>query len=203
MSTTKGKGSFVVMLEGEKKAPKLIVNVKSTSKNMFLISVIHPNTRQVIFEGSYKCKDFNEAFEIGNDLKTADVVLKSPLYTDPEYEEILFIPNPKKGKMKLNTQEEAEDELNASLDSLIDDEDDYSFSEEYIDEDEVDEKPKKNKALPLKKDKTKPVKKVKTKSKKKKAVDKTSKKTLKVAKKTEKDNIKTKTSKKINKKTKK
>lgn len=204
MSTTKGKGSFVVMLEGEKKAPKLIVNVKSLGKNSFMISIIHPNTRQVIFENSFKCKDFNEAFEKGNELKTSDLVLKSPLYTDPEYEEILFIPNPKKGKMKLNTQEEAENELNASLDLLIAEEDDYVFDEEEdLDEEVIKKTPKakkETKVKSVKKDKVVPVKKATSKAKTKKSESKTSKKTTKVVKNTKKDNIKNKTTKKNNKK---
>lgn len=133
------KGSYVIMMEQTKQPPKLIANVKPLNNSKFLIEIIHPNTRQTILSKTLECKDFNEAFDKANELKNSDEVLKSDQYQDPWYEETLFIPNPKKGKMKLKTKESAEDELNAALDELVDDDSAYDFSNADLDDLEDDE----------------------------------------------------------------
>lgn len=143
------KGSYTIMLEQAKQPPKLITNIKPLEKNMYNIAIIHPNTRKVLLEKNVECSDLNQAFDVANAMK--EEVKTLPDYTAPWYEEVLHIPNPKRGVKKLKTKESVEDELNAQLDAIEDDEDAYNFDEEDLEdldldmdiEEEVVAKPKK------------------------------------------------------------
>lgn len=104
----KKTGSYLVMLEtADKEPPTLITKVKPTDKkNRFLISILHPNTQEVLYEKVHQVADFNEAFKLANEIKKRPDIKSTKTW----YEEKRFIPAPKKGKMKLFTKEEAEAE---------------------------------------------------------------------------------------------
>lgn len=107
MTTANSKNSYVVMLENSKEPPKLVSKVKPLSqKDMYLISLIHPNTGAIVFEQEYKCKDYKEAFKKANELK------ELPEHRDINtwYEEKRYAPKPKRGKMKLKTKEDTDEE---------------------------------------------------------------------------------------------
>lgn len=112
MSTKGNKGSYVVMLENAKLPPKLVASCKPLGPNKFLVYLIHPNTKKVIIEQEVECKDLNEAMKKANELKD----LPEAQNVETWYEETLFIPQPKRGKMKLKTKEVVEEEMNAEED---------------------------------------------------------------------------------------
>lgn len=117
MKTNKmNEGAFV---EDEKKPAKLSVVVAKTEKSgVFLISIVHPNrradlSREVLYKEEHKAKDMLEALDIGKRIKDTQF---ADVYTT--YEDIKFIPNYKKGKMKLNTKEEAQEDM-SEINKLI------------------------------------------------------------------------------------
>lgn len=85
-------------------APNLVVSVKKVSDNKYFISIVHPNTKEILYEKNHLAKTFNEAFLLGKEIKETKF---SNITTWAE--EILFIPRPKRGKMKLSTKEEADE----------------------------------------------------------------------------------------------
>lgn len=103
------EGAFV---EDEKKPAKLSVVVHRTQKpGVYEIQIVHPNrkedlTREVLYREEHKAKDMFEAIDIGNKIKDSRFF---DVHTT--YEDIKFIPNYKKGKMKLNTKEEAQEDM--------------------------------------------------------------------------------------------
>ena len=114
IKTPKSK-NFIVNLGDDKVAPALAVKVKPVKtktgkvrKNTFTISIVHPNTGEVIHEKTYRVSGdnltdieaFNEAFKVGNEIKE-EIQKNIPTW----FEEKKFIPAPKKGSMKLNTEE--------------------------------------------------------------------------------------------------
>lgn len=159
MSTKGNKGSYVVMLEQAKQPPKLIASVKPLGGNKYLLCLIHPNTRKVILEREEECESLNDAMNKANKLKD----LPEAKEVQTWYEETLFIPQPKRGKMKLKTKESVEEEMNLEAEEM-DDSDDFGGDDE-------DEKPKASKNIKkapkgkktapkkVKKEKIKPVKK--------------------------------------------
>lgn len=195
MSSKKGsKGSYVVMLEQAKQPPKLAISIKPIpDTDLYQITIVHPNTRKALLTVTESFTDINSAMARANALKDSDEVKQSPDYQEPWYEETLFIPNPKKGSMKLKTKESVEDELNEQLDAIEDDDEAYDFSSAYDDEDEDSPKVSKSKVKTNKK----PKKEKKTKVAKK--INKTVKKPKKAPKKVVKKEKKTGSKKKINK----
>ena len=97
-------------------APTVIVSVRPVSSNKWQIKIFHPNTNA---DGSYKelyCKNHiahsqKEALAKGNELKATKFA-----NVKREYEEILHISRPRRGKMKLNLQ----DDLSAESQPLQD-----------------------------------------------------------------------------------
>ena len=195
MSSKKGsKGSYVVMLEQAKQPPKLAINVKPIpDTDLFQITIVHPNTRKALLTVTESFKDLNAAMARANALKDSEEVKQSPDYQDPWYEETLFIPNPKKGSMKLKTKESVEDELNEQLDAIEDDDEAYDFSSAYDEDEESKTKGSKSKAKVAKK--LKKEKKVKVAKK----INKTAKKPKKAPKKVVKKDKKAVSKKKKNK----
>lgn len=101
---TKSKGSYVVLLDMVKRPLKHITQVKAKGPGLFELSVIHPNSKEVLVSKEMKTKSLDEAMVAVKEL------LKDPSVLSAEktkHQEILFIPKPRKGKMKLNTQEAA------------------------------------------------------------------------------------------------
>lgn len=195
MSSKKGsKGSYVVMLEQAKQPPKLAISVVPIpDTDLYKITIIHPNTRKALLTVTESFKDLNEAFTRANALKDSDEVKQSPDYQDPWYEETLFIPNPKKGSMKLKTKESVEEELNDQLDAIEDDDEAYDFSSAYDEGEEVKPKGSKSKAKAVKKPKKE------KKAKVAKKINKPAKKPKKAPKKVVKKDKKAGSKKKINK----
>jgi hypothetical protein len=108
--STKGKGSYVVHLEQAKLPPKLIASCKPIAgTNKYKIALVHPNTKKVIIEQEIQAKDISEAMKKANELRD----LPEAQNVETWYEETLFIPQPKRGKMKLKTKEVVEEEMNA------------------------------------------------------------------------------------------
>ena len=110
MSTKGNKGSYVVMLEQSKLPPKLIATCKPIAgTNKYKIALVHPNTKAVIIEQEVEAKDISDAMKKANELRN----LPEAQNIDTWYEETLFIPQPKRGKMKLKTKQSVEEEMNA------------------------------------------------------------------------------------------
>lgn len=153
MSTKNGnKGSYVVMLEQAKQPPKFIKSVvpaPGKGANDWLVKIIHPNTRKTVLEKEIS-GSLNDAFAEAERLLNSAELKESPDYSEPWYEETLFIPNPKRGKMKLRTKEAVEEEMNEALDDM-DDGDDYNF--DNVDEDDFMDEPKAKVAKSLKTEK--------------------------------------------------
>jgi len=162
MSKNNNKGSYVFMLEGAKQPPKLLTDVKGIGNGLFVIKVIHPNTKEVLVQKEEKCKDILEALEKANQLKDSPEILA----TETWYQETLFIPNPKKGKVALQTKEVMEDELNAI--SLDIEEADFIEIDEDLPVETKKVNIKKEKKTKEKKSPTKNIKKPKTEAKKSK-----------------------------------
>jgi hypothetical protein len=100
-----GNGVITKKLENRPElAPKLIVSVKKLSEKKYYISIIHPNTKEILYEKNHLSRSYEDAFKLAKSLKEkfSDVSTWA--------EEILFIPRPKRGKMKLNIKEEKEDD---------------------------------------------------------------------------------------------
>lgn len=78
-------------------APSLSVGAKATErKDIFEIAITHPNTRRVLFKKRMKAKNFMDALE------KAKVIKEEQLkHIKTKYEELKFIPRPKRGKMEL------------------------------------------------------------------------------------------------------
>jgi hypothetical protein len=79
-------------------APTLICSAKATERrDLFQISIIHPNTKQVLYTDTIRAKTFIEA------LDKAKLIKKEQFNAiQTRFEEFKSIPRPKKGKMKLN-----------------------------------------------------------------------------------------------------
>lgn len=84
-------------------APNLVVSVKKVLANIYFISIVHPNTKEILYKKNHSAKTFNEAFLLGKEIKETAF---GNITTWAE--EILFIPRPKRGKMKLSTKEDAD-----------------------------------------------------------------------------------------------
>lgn len=81
-------------------APSLIVSAKPTErKDLFEISIRHPNTREVLFTQRIKAKSFDEALT-----KAKEIKKEQCSHIKTAYEEIKIIPRPKKGKMELKSK---------------------------------------------------------------------------------------------------
>lgn len=103
------KGSYVVMLEQAKQPPKLITSVKPLGGNKYHLALIHPNTKKIVVERKDEtCASLDEAMKKANALRDLPEAKEAKTW----YEETLFIPQPKRGKMKLKTKEVVEEELN-------------------------------------------------------------------------------------------
>lgn len=89
------------------KAPSLICSAKPTSKaGLFQISILHPNlnkdgTRNVVYTAEIKAKTFLEALQKAQDVKNEQL-----RHIKTQFEEIKFIPRPKRGKMKLKLKDD-------------------------------------------------------------------------------------------------
>ncbi len=79
--------------------PTLVVSVKQKSPKRFIISVLHPNTKKVLYVKTHTAKSVHDAFLLGNEIKKNK-------FSDTKtwYEEILHVPRPRRGKMKLATK---------------------------------------------------------------------------------------------------
>lgn len=162
---TKGnKGSYVVMLEQAKQPPKLITKVKPLGGKKYSLELIHPNTRQIIIQREEECESIDEAFKKANALRDLPEVKDVKTW----YEETLFIPQPKRGKMKLKTKQSVEEEMNLELEAM---ENEEGFESDDFEEKKdvkakktakvkkinkvkkVEKKPKKAKPVKVKKDK--------------------------------------------------
>ena len=102
------KGVITKKLENSPElAPNLVVSVKKLSGSKYYIAIIHPNTKEILYEKNHLAKNYNEAFLLGKLIKE-----KKLSGTSTWAEEILFIPRPKRGKMKLKTENEDNSENN-------------------------------------------------------------------------------------------
>ena len=88
----------------EELAPNLVVTVKQLSPKKYEISIVHPNTKKALYCKNHIAASVEKAFNMGKEIKKAK-------FSDTKtwYEEILYIPRPKRGKMKLKLKEDAEE----------------------------------------------------------------------------------------------
>lgn len=108
----KKTGGFIVMLESSAKAPPSLLTRARKAKDesgkdkpgIFIVEIVHPNTKEAIYSQEHKCKDIYEALALANQLK------EKPEYKNVQtvYQEILHIPQPRKGSMKLNSLDDDE-----------------------------------------------------------------------------------------------
>ena len=101
-SYSHGNGIITKKLENRPElAPKLILSVKKLSQKKYHIAIIHPNTKEILYEKNHLATSYDFAFAIAKEIKAkfSDVSTWA--------EEILFIPKPKRGKMSLKLKEEA------------------------------------------------------------------------------------------------
>ena len=108
---SKKTGSFVVMLDNTKHAPTLLTKARPVKdekgkikEGFFEISVIHPNTNEVLYLQEHKCKDIYEALKLAQEIKEKPEIKQTKTW----YQETLFIPQPKKGKMALKSMDDGE-----------------------------------------------------------------------------------------------
>ena len=81
-------------------APSLSVSVKPTERrDLFEITISHPNTRAVLFNQRIKAKDFLDAMDKAKEIKKEQLS-----HIKTTYEEVKIIPRPKKGKMELKSK---------------------------------------------------------------------------------------------------
>lgn len=104
-------------VEDEKRPAKLIVTAKPSAKSgYFTVIILHPNRvadpdrpghtiNPKLYEQDHAAQDINQAMDIGNKIKDEQF-----FDVKTEHEEVKFIPNYKKGKMKLDTKEAADEE---------------------------------------------------------------------------------------------
>jgi hypothetical protein len=95
------KGVITKKIDSPELAPNLVVSVKRISENKYYIAIIHPNTKEILYEKNHLAKSFEAAFLLGKQIKEKQF---SDVSTWAE--EILFIPRPKRGKMKLKLKED-------------------------------------------------------------------------------------------------
>jgi hypothetical protein len=79
--------------------PTLVISVKQKSPKRFIISILHPNTKKVLYSKTHTAKSLHDAFALGKHIKTTKFST-----TKTWYEEILHVPRPRRGKMKLATK---------------------------------------------------------------------------------------------------
>jgi hypothetical protein len=84
----------------EELAVGLMVTVKQMSPKKYEINITHPNTKEVLYSKVHIAKSFNDAFEMGKKLKATKFANTKTWYT-----EIVHIPRPRRGKVKLKTRE--------------------------------------------------------------------------------------------------
>ena len=103
--------NFIVNLGDERVPPDLAKKISQAKtptgkdkKDHYVISLIHPNTSEVIYEKVHKAKDLNEAFNIAR-----DEAKKLERIFPTWYEDKKFIPAPKKGSTKLKTKSSAKE----------------------------------------------------------------------------------------------
>lgn len=84
----------------EELALDLMVTVKQVSPKKYEIEIIHPNTKDKLYSKVHIAKSYNDAFAIGKKLKTTRFADVATWYT-----EIVHIPRPRRGKVKLKTKE--------------------------------------------------------------------------------------------------
>lgn len=108
---SKKTGSFVVMLDNTKHAPTLLTKARpvkdekgKVKEGFFEISVVHPNTNEVLYLQEHKCKDIYEALKLAQEIKEKPEIKQTKTW----YQETLFIPQPKKGKMALKSMDDGE-----------------------------------------------------------------------------------------------
>jgi hypothetical protein len=83
-------------------APSLVVSVAPAKKpGHFVLKLIHPNSKTVVYEGLIRAKSVNAAIAKGRDVKKNGFSNVRTVYT-----EIKHIARPKRGRVKLNTQKD-------------------------------------------------------------------------------------------------
>jgi hypothetical protein len=102
----KNPGNKIIMKRVEGKpelAPNLVISVKQISPKKYEISILHPNTKKALYCKNHVASSMENAFLLGKEIKKNK-------FSDTKtyYEEILFIPRPKRGKMKLHLKEDDE-----------------------------------------------------------------------------------------------
>ena len=81
-------------------APSLMVSAKPTDRrDVFEISISHPNTRVVLHNQRVKAKNFEEALTKAKEIKKEQLA-----HIATAYEDIKMIPRPKRGKMQLKSK---------------------------------------------------------------------------------------------------
>jgi hypothetical protein len=84
----------------EELAMDLMITVKQVSPKKYEINITHPNTKEVLYSKVHIAKSYNDAFSIGKKVKTTKFA-----NTETWLTEIVHIPRPRRGKVKLKTKE--------------------------------------------------------------------------------------------------
>jgi len=92
---------FVMLPQSEwAMAPSLICSAKELKpRGTFEISILHPNTKAVLYSARVKAANHAEALDKAKEVKKAELQ-----FVKTAFEEIKFIPRPKRGKMTLKTK---------------------------------------------------------------------------------------------------
>jgi hypothetical protein len=81
-------------------APSLVCSAKPTDRrDLFVITITHPNTKNVLFTQRIRASSFVDALSKAKSIKQEQLA-----HIKTEFEEIKFIPRPKKGKFTLKTK---------------------------------------------------------------------------------------------------
>lgn len=154
--SSKGSGTVIVRMSDPKAfTPKLTVRVTAVKDkpNAYLLQIIHPNKTEGVIDpktGQFiQDKRTGKFKKVGKILHSEEVVNKNPdqlkaflevkakgdmlvqteyAHISTAYEEILFIPAAKKGKMKMKTKQAAEKGL----------EEDYAHGKASLDDEDVE-----------------------------------------------------------------
>lgn len=194
----KSINKFIVRLSDQSSfRPQLAVAVVpiKEQKKTFEVRLLNPNTKEVVYKEEFKSKAKDEMACFLDALNHGKSLLEKPeikiIQYSIEYKEQIFIPQGRRGKMKLKTKDSEEAIAERAAEETVVKDTDLDVSEDIPEMEEMDldqvenesvieeevEKPKKSKKKELKK----VTKKVKNKVKPKKVVSKTkNKKKVKV-----------------------
>lgn len=147
----KSINKFIVKLADQSSfKPQLAVAVTAIKevKNKYLVKLLHPNTKEIVYSEEFTAVEKDNIKAAMAALSYGKTLLDKPevqnIQSGIEYKEQLFIPQGKRGKMKLKTKEAAELDkkeldLVKEMDENFEELEDLEVLEENLDEMEIEE----------------------------------------------------------------